>query len=115
MASLHAQLYDLLGHDPDQVDDRPSVDEAAQACPRGQLRPARDPRDGAPVVVLRLASGKVCVVADRCPHDGGPLSDGFLDGDRLVCARHQWEVDPATGACPRRPGARVDVRTCETA
>jgi nitrite reductase (NADH) small subunit len=58
--------------------------------------PARD-AEGAPVAVIRLWSGQVCVIADRCPHDGGPLSDGFVEEDRLVCARHQWELDPRTG------------------
>jgi nitrite reductase (NADH) small subunit len=67
-----------------------------RACRRGEAVAARA-ADGAPVVVVRLISGEVCVVADRCPHDGGVLSDGFVEADRLVCARHQWEVDPRTG------------------
>jgi len=75
---------------------RPSVLVAARRCPRGEVLPARGP-DGEEVAVVRLTSGQVCVLADRCPHDGGPLSDGFVDGDRLVCARHQWELDPRTG------------------
>ena len=35
------------------------------------------------------------------PNPVGSLSDGFVEADRLVCARHQWELDPRTGACPR--------------
>jgi len=98
--SLHAQICDLLGHDPDAEDpmaSRPTVADAARRCPRGEVRAARG-ADGTPLAVMRLASGEVCVLADRCPHDGGPLSDGFVDADRLVCARHQWELDPRTGA-----------------
>jgi nitrite reductase/ring-hydroxylating ferredoxin subunit len=75
---------------------RPSVTVAVRRCPRGEVIAARGD-DGEEVAVVRLVSGQVCVVADRCPHDGGPLSDGFVDGDRLVCARHQWEFDPRTG------------------
>jgi nitrite reductase/ring-hydroxylating ferredoxin subunit len=67
-----------------------------RACRRGEAVAARAP-DGEAVVVVRLISGEVCVVADRCPHDGGVLSDGFVEADRLVCARHHWEVDPRTG------------------
>ena len=67
--------------------------------------------DGADdVAVLRLSTGEACVVADRCPHDGGLLSDGFVEDDRLVCARHQWELDPRTGRCPHRAGVVVQVR-----
>ena len=81
---------------------RPSVPQAVRRCPRGAVVAARD-EAGEEVAVVRLWSGQVCVVADRCPHDGGPLSDGFVEGDRLVCARHQWEVDPRTGDRVRPP------------
>ena len=49
----------------------------------------------------RLASGRLVVVADECPHDGGRISDGFVDGDRLVCARHGWELEVRGGRCER--------------
>ena len=49
-------------------------------------------------------------VADRCPHDGGRLSDGWLDGDRLVCARHAWEIEVCSGQCDRRSRDIVQVR-----
>jgi phenylpropionate dioxygenase-like ring-hydroxylating dioxygenase large terminal subunit len=53
----------------------------------------RAARDGyRPVAVARLASGRLVVVDDRCPHDGGRISDGFVDGEHIVCARHGWEL-----------------------
>ncbi len=63
------------------------------------------------VALVVLADRRAFVVDDRCPHDGGPLSDGFLDGDRLVCARHGWEVDPCSGACGRRQVATRAIGT----
>ena len=81
---------------------RPTVRQAVRQCPRGAVVAARG-EVGEEVAVVRLWSGQVCVVADRCPHDGGPLSDGFVEGERLVCARHQWEVDPRTGQRVRPP------------
>jgi nitrite reductase/ring-hydroxylating ferredoxin subunit len=75
---------------------RRSVASAVRACRRGEVVAARTP-EGEEVAVVRLISGQVCVMADRCPHDGGLLSDGFVEADRLVCARHQWEIDPRTG------------------
>lgn len=53
------------------------------------------------VAVARLASGRLVVVADECPHDGGRISDGFVDGERLVCARHGWELEARNGRCER--------------
>ena len=98
MVSLRALIADLVDEHP-RPDGRLDVREALAACPPGGVRAARDA--GADVAVVRFADGRAFVVADACPHDGGPLSDGFVDGDRLVCARHGWEVDPCTGTCGR--------------
>ena len=87
---------------------RPSVAEALRRTAPGEVVAAQD--RGRPVAVAVLADGRAFAVADRCPHDGGPLSDGFVEGDRLVCARHGWEVDPCTGRCPQRPRALVAAR-----
>ena len=101
MISLRALLDDLL-----PGDERPQVDDALATCPPGGVIAARD--GSGDVAVVRFRDGRAFVVADACPHDGGPLSDGFVDGDRLVCARHGWEVDPCTGTCGR---ATVACRT----
>ena len=100
MSSLRALIADLIDDDP-----RPSVGEALAICPNGGVVAAREGTDD--VAVVRLHDGRAFVVADICPHDGGLLSDGFVDGDRLVCARHGWEVDPCTGTCGR---AKVATR-----
>jgi nitrite reductase/ring-hydroxylating ferredoxin subunit len=111
MLSLRALVAETLGYDPDGgAPVRSGVDDALAACRPGQVMAADD--GGAPVAVVRLVDGRLFVVDDRCPHDGGLLSDGFVDGDRLVCARHGWEVDPCTGTCPRR-AARVAVRAVD--
>lgn len=106
MPSLRALIDDLLGW-PAPGAGRPSVTDALASCPVGEVRPAVDARG--PVAVGRTADGRAFVVVDTCPHDGGLLSDGFVDGDRLVCARHGWEFDPGTPGCPRlRGSARCD-------
>jgi nitrite reductase/ring-hydroxylating ferredoxin subunit len=101
VSSLRALIADLIEEDP-----RPTVGEALAICPTGGVVAARE-LGGEEVAVVRLHDGRAFVVADICPHDGGTLSDGFVDGDRLVCARHGWEVDPCTGTCGR---AKVATR-----
>ncbi len=82
---------------------RPTVMAAARTLGAGQVAAARDPSRGSlPVAVVRTENGRLFVVPDECPHDGGLLSDGFIEAGRLVCARHGWEFDPETGQCPQR-------------
>jgi len=93
-----AQLLDTLGYDPD--DGVPEVDQIVESSLGvGALLRARV--KGRPVAVARLGSGALVVVDDECPHDGGRISDGWVDGERLVCARHGWELEVRGNRCER--------------
>jgi nitrite reductase/ring-hydroxylating ferredoxin subunit len=59
-----------------------------------------------PVVLCRVG-GTVHAVGGACPHAGGPLADGALDGSRLTCPLHGWSFDVRTGACEVDPAARL--------
>lgn len=109
-SSIRARASDLLGVDPyaEPPARRPTVHRALAGCEPGQVVPARDRKKH--VAVVRLPDGRAFVVPDRCPHDGGLLSDGYVDGDRLVCARHNWEFDPCSGSCTTRPGIVISTR-----
>jgi pyruvate oxidase len=39
-------------------------------------------------------------IANRCPHQGGPLGEGFIEDCWLICPWHGWEYDPANGETP---------------
>lgn len=95
---LAAAMLDELGYDPDD-----GVPDAATVVdvPAGVIVRARD--GARSVAIARLASGKLVVVDDICPHDGGPISDGFVEGEQLVCARHGWSLDVRAGRCERAP------------
>lgn len=135
MGPLTARMIDELGYDPGELDApgeranalgvnasrRPkrwegpngsgpvrggapalaAVDPAA--VPVGAILAARD--GARPVAVARLGSGRLVVVDDVCPHDGGRISDGFVEGERLVCARHGWELEVEGGRCRRARGS----------
>ena len=97
MGPVTAQLLDVLGYDPD--DGVPDVSAVSAGVPVGAIVRARD--GARQVAVARLGSGRLVVVDDRCPHDGGRISDGWVDGERIVCARHGWELDGEGVRCPR--------------
>lgn len=63
------------------------------------------PRQGARVVktpmgcvaVFRTADDQVFALEDRCPHKGGPLSEGIVHGTSVTCPLHGWVFDMTTG------------------
>ena len=44
---------------------------------------------------------------NRCPHQGGSLCDGMVEGDIVICPLHGWEFDLRSGACMTVPGESV--------
>ena len=74
-----------------------------QDIPRlGARRVARV--QGAAVAVFRNADDKVFALLDRCPHKGGPLSQGIVFGESVACPLHNWAIGLADG-CARAPHA----------
>jgi nitrite reductase (NADH) small subunit len=61
-----------------------------------------------PVALVRVA-GRLYALDDTCPHRGGPLSEGDLEGHLLHCPLHAWPFDVRSGACPTHSGARVRI------
>jgi nitrite reductase [NAD(P)H] small subunit len=54
--------------------------------------------DGTEVAVYRLRDGSLRALAAVCPHKGGPLADGLMDGRVVVCPLHGYTYDLSTGA-----------------
>ena len=52
---------------------------------------------GAPIAIFRNAADKVFALRDRCPHKGGPLSQGIVFGESVACPLHNMCVDLNTG------------------
>ena len=42
-------------------------------------------------------NGRFYALENRCPHSGGPLSDGMVGGGFVTCPLHGWKFDLATG------------------
>lgn len=63
------------------------------------------PRQGARVVrtsrgeiaVFRTATDEVFALRDRCPHKGGPLSQGIVAGKTVTCPLHNWNIQLESG------------------
>ena len=59
---------------------------------------------GTAVAVFRSAEDKVFALLDRCPHKGGPLSQGIVFGESVACPLHNWTIG-LTDGCARAPDA----------
>ena len=66
----------------------------------GARRVAREA--GAAVAVFRTADDGVFALLDRCPHKGGPLSQGIVFGNSVACPLHNWTIGLGDG-CARAP------------
>jgi nitrite reductase (NADH) small subunit len=49
------------------------------------------------VAVFRTREDEVFALEDRCPHRGGPLSQGIVHGRRVTCPLHEWVIELETG------------------
>jgi nitrite reductase (NADH) small subunit len=52
---------------------------------------------GGDVAVFRTATDAYYAIDNRCPHRGGPLSEGIVHGDAVTCPLHNWVINLATG------------------
>ena len=66
----------------------------------GARRVARD--QGLDVAVFRNHQDDVFALLDRCPHKGGPLSQGIVFGETVACPLHNMTIGLADG-CARAP------------
>ena len=70
------------------------------------------------VAVFRTAGDRIFALRDRCPHKGGPLSQGIVYGDSVACPLHNWSIDLDSGCahapdhgCAQRVAVHVDAGT----
>lgn len=49
------------------------------------------------VAIFRTADDQVFALDDRCPHKGGPLSEGIVHGASVTCPLHGWVFDMSSG------------------
>jgi nitrite reductase (NADH) small subunit len=64
---------------------------------------------GTDVAVFRNAEDKVFALLDRCPHKGGPLSQGIVFGESVACPLHNWTIGLADG-CAKAPDEGCTTR-----
>jgi len=59
-------------------------------------------------IALFNCDGAFYAIDDSCPHQGGPLGEGEVEGSIVACPWHEWRYDVRTGV-------NVDDDTCKVA
>jgi nitrite reductase/ring-hydroxylating ferredoxin subunit len=70
---------------------------SAAELPIGRIRAVKV--DDRTIAISHTARG-FFATDNTCPHRGGPLAEGDLIGDEIVCPWHLWGFDVRTGLCP---------------
>ena len=86
------------------------IDDIPVLGARRVRRPA-----GTDVAVFRTENDRIFALLDRCPHKGGPLSQGIVFGEHVACPLHNWAISLVDGearapdiGCATRFAVRVE-------
>ncbi|RAI04149.1 nitrite reductase (NAD(P)H) small subunit [Acuticoccus sediminis] len=62
---------------------------------------------GTSIGVFRTADDRIYAIENRCPHRGGPLSEGIVHGTSVTCPLHNTVVSLVTGEVEGPDGGSV--------
>ena len=63
---------------------------------------------GRAIALFKIAD-KIYALNHICPHQGGPLAEGGLDGPVVTCPWHGWQFDVTTGECTFNPSIKQET------
>jgi nitrite reductase (NADH) small subunit len=68
--------------------------------------------DGTMVAVANV-EGKLSAFNNVCPHEGGPLGQGELEGKIVTCPWHGWQFDVCSGALAQSTATTIETYPVE--
>jgi nitrite reductase (NADH) small subunit len=85
------------------------VDSRVKLGPSGEVPSGEGRVFEVPGRVLAVfnVEGRFYAIDNECPHRGGPLGEGDLEGTSVRCPWHAWRWDVTTGANTNNPAVRV--------
>ena len=63
--------------------------------------------EGESIAIFKVKEGEYHAISNTCPHQGGPLGEGHLEGNTVTCPWHAWNFDVRSGACETVPADRI--------
>jgi len=68
---------------------------------------------GREIAIFNLGD-RVLAVDGRCPHKGGPLAEGIVTGNTVVCPLHAWKISLETGSVTKPEAEPSCIATYRT-
>jgi len=65
--------------------------------------------EGREVAIFNAGGGRFFAAGTVCPHEGGPLGEGLVEGETVICPWHGYDFDLRTGDCPVDPDLRIPI------
>ena len=84
------------------------------SCESIPLREGRAVAVGERTIAIFNLGDRFLATDNDCPHQGGPLCDGIVAGDTVVCPLHAWKVRLDTGTVERPAAAAACIATYAT-
>ena len=88
------------------------MSDFVRICSQSELPPAGEVREVTAVgrvFCVANIDGKISVLNGECPHEGGPLGEGIVEGGKVVCPWHAYAFDVRTGASDQDPEVNAEV------
>lgn len=60
-------------------------------------------------IALFKIKGEIFALNNACPHMGGPLNEGEIEGCLITCPWHGWQFDVKNGTCVNMPGEEAET------
>jgi nitrite reductase/ring-hydroxylating ferredoxin subunit len=89
-----------------------TVSNLVKLASRSELPPEGEAKEfpcGDKMICVVNVNGVITALDNVCLHRGGPLGQGVVEGDKLVCPWHGWQWDPKTGEAVHNPAAKLAV------
>jgi nitrite reductase (NADH) small subunit len=90
----------------------PTMSNFTKLTTQSELPPEGEAREfpcGGKTICVANVNGTISAMDNICLHRGGPLGQGMIEGNKLVCPWHGWQWDPKTGEAVHNPAAKVAV------
>ena len=96
----------------DPAENKKRMSEFVRICAKADLPPSGDAREfqaGEKLLCVANENGEISAMDNVCPHRGGPLGQGMIEGGKVICPWHAWAFDLKTGIAEHSPETRAEV------